>query len=112
MTVLGMKVERRGLSRMDRGELSALLEPVLWDAGLGIDDAIALIERTEKEKRGVTAEDLYRKLLMSYNWYRLVEVLGMEYLQRHVLRESVIERLFPESMKKRYLYVRTILLSE
>lgn len=96
---------------MRHGELAVLLKPVLWDAGLDIDDAIALIERKEKEKRGVTAEDLYRKLLMSYNWYRLLEVLGMEYLQRYVLRDTVIDRLFPESMKKRYAYARTILLS-
>lgn len=97
---------------MNRSELSALLRPVLWDTGLDIAEAIALIEQKKKEIRGVTADDLYRKLLMSYNWYRLVEVLGMEYLQNHVLRDPVIERLFPESMKKRYAYVRTILLSE
>ncbi len=96
---------------MNHRELAVLLKPVLWDAGLDITDAIALIEQKEKEIRGVTADDLYRKLLMSYNWYRLVEVLGMEYLQHYVLRDPVIERLFPESMKKRYAYVRTILLS-
>jgi len=97
---------------MDRGELSALLKPVLWDVRLDITEAIALIERKKRDIRGITADDLYRKLLMSYNWYRLVQVFGIDYLQRYVLRDPVIERLFPASMKKRYLYVRTILLSE
>jgi hypothetical protein len=96
---------------MRREELETLLRPLLWDARLDIAEAVALIERKKDISCGLTADDLYRKLLMSYNWYRLVEVLGLDYICRFVLTDSVIDRLFPTSMKKRYGYVRTLLLS-
>lgn len=96
---------------MRREELETLLWPLLWDARLDIAEAVALINREKDISAGLTAEDLYRKLLMSYNWYRLVEVLGLDYIRRFVLTDNVIDHLFPASMKKRYGYVRTLLLS-
>ncbi|MFH1039289.1 MAG: hypothetical protein V1789_11545 [PVC group bacterium] len=52
--------------------------------------------------------NLYRRLLMTYDWYTLLELIPPGRL-REALSEPVLARLYPESLKDRYLYARSVL---
>ncbi len=96
---------------MQKERVAQMLRPILWDSVISVEEACLLLEGAKLQIRGVSVEDIYRKLLMSYSWYTLLEILGLPYIQEKMLQQSVIETLFPDSLRKRYRYVRSILLS-
>ena len=51
---------------------------------------------------------LYRRLLMTCDWYTLLALIPPDRL-REALCEPVLERLYPASLKNRYLYARSVL---
>lgn len=86
------------------------LRPLLWDLNLSLEEASLLISDKNNLIKGVTAQDLYLKLLMSYSWYKLIDIFGVEFLKENIIDTVVLNRLFPPELKKRYIYVRSILL--
>jgi len=86
------------------------LRPLLWDLNLSLEEASLLISDKNNSIKGVTAQDLYLKLLMSYSWYKLIDIFGIEFLKKNMIEVIVLNRLFPSELKKRYMYVRSILL--
>ena len=86
------------------------LRPLLWDLNLSLEEASLLISDKNNSIKGVTAQDLYLKLLMSYSWYKLIDIFGIEFLKKNMIEVIVLNRLFPPELKKRYMYVRSTLL--
>jgi len=86
------------------------LRPLLWDLNISLKEAALLIFGKSNSIKGVTAQDLYLKLLMSYSWYKLIDIFGIEFLKKNMIEVIVLNRLFPPELKKRYMYVRSTLL--
>ena len=86
------------------------LRPLLWDLNLSLEEASLLIFGKSDSIKGVTTQDLYLKLLMSYSWYKLIDIFGIEFLKKNMIEVIVLNRLFPPELKKRYMYVRSTLL--
>ena len=84
------------------------LAALYWDADVEPTQLERLL-RGDIERIGhIDRINLYRRLLMTYDWYTLLTLIPPESLQE-ALSEPVIDHLHPASLKERYLYARSIL---
>jgi len=84
------------------------LAALYWDTEVEPTQLAGLL-RGDIEKIGhIDRINLYRRLLMTYDWYTLIALIPPERL-REALSEAVLEHLHPASLKDRYLYARSIL---
>ncbi|MCX5726911.1 MAG: hypothetical protein NT030_07065 [Candidatus Saganbacteria bacterium] len=89
--------------------LVSCLETVLWDSGLDAEEALDLLSHPASSRRGITAENLYVKILGSCSWYTVLELFPAERLKEEILTEEVVNRLFPPVLRQRYRYARSLL---
>lgn len=79
-----------------------------WDVNLSQQELEELFSGKKKIIRGVTSENIYVKLLSSYNWYTLLKIAGKEKL-REMLTDDVIKRLKSKALQQKYFYARRVL---
>lgn len=93
---------------MDKSPLTGLTPWIFWDADVDPEQVGRLL-RGEIDRIGhIDRISLYRRLLMTCDWYTLLSLLPPDRL-REALGEPVLERLYPASLKNRYLYARSVL---
>ena len=85
-----------------------LLQKVFWDKTADTDYALELLKSGAEHFQGDRA-DLYRRLLMTYDWYTLLDLIPREQLEQEVFTETVITRLFPKELRDKYRYARHVL---
>jgi len=90
-------------------ELLGCLETVLWDCDLSPTEALDLLAHPGQSKKGVTARNLYVKILGSCSWYTLLKLFPAERLKNEILTDEVVNRLFPPVLRQRYRYARSLL---
>ncbi len=66
------------------------LKPLLWDVNLTEEELGELFSGKKFVIRGVTRENLYVKLLASYNWYTLLKIAGKGKLREMLTDEIII----------------------
>ena len=90
-------------------ELLIFLETVLWDSELKPEEALELLAHPGTSKKGVTARNLYVKILTGCSWYMLLKFFPVEQLKKEILADEVVDRLFPPLLRQRYRYARSLL---
>ena len=84
------------------------LKPLSWDVNLSEEELGELFSGRQRMIRGVTQQNLYVKLLGSWNWYTLLKIAGKEKL-REILTDDVITKLKSKTLQQKYFYARGIL---
>lgn len=84
------------------------LKPLSWDSNLSEEELEQLLSGKQNMIRGITSQNIYVKLLSSYNWYTLLKILGREKL-REILTDDVIKKLKSKSLQQKYFYARFVL---
>ena len=84
------------------------LKPFLWDINLSEKELEKLFSGKKKMIRGITSQNIYARLLSSYNWYTLLKIARKEKL-REILTDDVIKRIKSRSLQQKYFYARSIL---
>ena len=84
------------------------LTDVYWDTDVNPDQLYRLF-RGDIERIGhIDRINLYRRLFMTYDWYTLLSLIPPDRL-REALSAPVLDRLYPASLKDRYLYAKSVL---
>jgi hypothetical protein len=84
------------------------LTDVYWDTDVNPDQLYRLF-RGDIERIGhIDRINLYRRLFMTYDWYTLLSLIPPDRL-REALSAPVLDRLYPKSLKDRYLYAKSVL---
>ena len=84
------------------------LKPLSWDINLTEEEMEELFSGKKGMIRGVTQQNLYVKLLGSWNWYMLLKIAGKEKL-REILTDDVITKLKSKTLQQKYFYARGVL---
>jgi len=93
---------------MAHGELVAIAEKIVWDYDHAPEE-IAEVLAGERERVGhFDRSALFLRMLQSLPWQRIVQTLGMDEV-RLLLTPEVIERLWPPSLRERYVRIRSVL---
>jgi hypothetical protein len=84
------------------------LGELYWDADVEPSQLEGLLRGDIERVGHIDRTNLYRRLLMTYDWYTLLALIPEERF-REALGDPVLEHLYPASLKARYLYARRIL---
>jgi len=85
-----------------------LLSNVFWDKDLDADYAFELLtgkpERFQHDRA-----NLYRRLISTYDWYTILDLIPLDQLKDEALSELVVGQLFPKELREKYRYARDVL---
>lgn len=90
---------------MQPQEKRQLFKQIMWDYNIppeAIEDVFAGKSKTAGH---YTEETLFIKLLESYSWYTIIDLLGLEKINL-LLTQKVIQRLRTPELRRQYEYVR------
>ena len=90
------------------GDIMQYLKPLSWDNNLSEKELEDLFTGKAKQIRGITIENIYAKLLASYNWYTLLKIAGKEKL-KDILTDQIISTLKSKTLQEKYFYAGSVL---
>jgi hypothetical protein len=93
---------------LTRSEKEKILLRLFWDVdpgGFKLDDLLA---GDTEDLNSVEEQNIYRRLLMSCDWYTLMKILPL-FKIRSILKSPVVEGLYPKDLRKRFFYARDVL---
>jgi hypothetical protein len=87
-------------------ETQKLVKNILWDLNLTTEDVFSILsDRNNNDER----RRFVVRLLRSYNWYTLLKIFTIEEMIEIINDNKVINALFPNSLKEKYMSARKIL---
>ena len=89
-------------------DLTPKLAALYWDIDVDPDQLYRLLCGDIERIGHIDRTNLYRRLLMTYDWYTLLTLIPPDRLGE-ALSAPVLDHLYPASLKERYLYARSIL---
>ncbi len=94
----------------DYSEKSKIFKQIAWDYKISPDEIEAVL-LDNKEKAGhYSRADIFKKLLESYPWFTIINILPVESIQQ-LLNDELIQKLRSASLRSNYTYVKSRLQS-
>lgn len=84
------------------------LTDVYWDTDVNPAQLCSLLRGDIDRIGHIDRINLYCRLFMTYDWYTLLSLIPPSRL-REALSAPVLDRLYPASLKDRYLYAQSVL---
>jgi hypothetical protein len=91
---------------LTREEKIKLMKPLMWDYKYSYEECLEVLEGKRKTVGHYTEETLFRKLLESYPWFTIINLLPLERIME-LLTEQTIQKLRFDSLKKHYAFIKT-----
>lgn len=90
---------------METIEKNKLLSQILWDYDISIQDIEAVIKGEKKLAGHYTREMLFQKMLESYSWFTIIQLLTPVEIQ-YLLTNQAISKLRSPSLRQKYEFVQ------
>lgn len=81
---------------------------MFWDLDITQINLFAVLDDTADKIEGIEQQNIYRRLLLSCDWYTLLKILPLQKISA-VLNSSVLDKLYPQDLKSRYKYAKDVL---
>lgn len=92
---------------LEKPEIKKRLKMAFWDYNYSEDELYAVLFE-EAQIEYLPQERIYQRLLETYSWYQLLEIVPKEQIQK-LLAENIIKKLRFPQLRNRYYYVRELL---
>ena len=96
------------MKQLSTEEKKRILQRLFWDVAPGRLELDNLLAGDTNHLNSVEEQNVYRRLIMSCDWYTLLKILPL-YKIKKILQSPIIEELYPKDLKKRFLYARDVL---
>lgn len=90
---------------METSERNKILEQLLWDYNISVKDVHDVLLGKKELAGHYTQEMLFQKILESYSWFTIIQLLAPKDIQRLLTRQA-ISKLRSPSLRKKYEFVR------
>ncbi|MEO5643530.1 MAG: hypothetical protein ABIQ40_05725 [Bacteroidia bacterium] len=90
--------------QQDRSLRGKIFSRLFWDYNVSTEEIESMLSSGEPSKK----EKVYLRLLISSQWYVLLNILSKEELAE-ALSENVISKIHIATLREKYQYARTIL---
>jgi hypothetical protein len=90
---------------MESVERNKLLNQILWDYNIHTEDIEAVLKGQKIMAGHYTREILFQKIIESYSWFTIIQLLTPEEIQ-NLLTRQVIDKLRSPSLREKYEFVR------
>ncbi|MBY0426750.1 MAG: hypothetical protein K2Q22_14010 [Cytophagales bacterium] len=95
------------LETIDIGLLKTKLKEVVWDYDVS-ESQLLDVFLGKSQVKGMDSKNLRTKVLNSYNWYFLIDMLGIENA-KVLLDNEIVNGLFPRVLREKYFHASRIL---
>ena len=96
------------MKQLSEEEKRTILNRLFWDEDVDIVQLDRILKKTVGDSIDPKERILFRRLLMSCDWYTLLKLLSQEKL-KSILSDSILDTIFPKDLQDRYRYVRNVL---
>jgi len=93
---------------LKRSEKEKILKRLFWDVETGNLDIDKLLAGDTNHLNSVEEQNIYRRLVMSCDWYTLLKILPL-FKIKMILQSPIVEGLYPKDLEKRFKYARDVL---
>ena len=93
---------------ISRSEKEKILKRLFWDVEPGRIKFDELLAGDTENLNSVEEQNIYRRLLMSCDWYTLLKILPRSKIKT-ILNSPFIDELYPKDLQKRFVYAREVL---
>ena len=90
---------------MEKKEKDKLLNQILWDYDISVEDLEAVLKGDKKRAGHYTQEMLFKKMLETYPWFTIIQLLTPNEIQ-HLLTKRVVSTLRSPSLRQKYEFVQ------
>jgi len=77
----------------------------MWDYNITVKELENLLNGRTLKAGHYTIETLFIKMASGLPWFAIIDIFGAEKVKK-LLTEDTIKRIWPESVQKKYRYVR------
>lgn len=77
----------------------------MWDNSISTDEMEELLDGKIEKAGHYTRDQLFARMLSGLPWFKIIRLVPVEKV-RTLLTDNVIGKLWPESVRKKYEYVR------
>ncbi len=91
-------------------EKQNILKKLFWDYEVQGNELQDVLQGKILRVGHIDKERIYSRMLSTLNWYIILDLAGTDHLDE-VLSDSVIDRLYPKDIKKKYAIAKRILFS-
>lgn len=78
---------------------------VMWDYNITVEEIESLLNGKTERAGHYTLEALFIKMASALPWFTILDIFGAEKVKK-MLTEDVIRRIWPVSVRNKYIYVR------
>jgi len=96
------------MTPLTASEKEKIISRLYWDMEIKQIDADKLLEEKFKTIEDIQSQQFFGRLLASCDWYTLLKLIPPKKLSL-VLNDRIIDKLFPQDLKQKYIYARKIL---
>ena len=96
------------MTPLTASEKEKIVSRLFWDMRIKQIDADKLLEEKFKTIEDIQSQQFFGRLLASCDWYTLLKLIPPNKLLL-VLSDRIIDKLFPQDLKQKYIYARKIL---
>ena len=96
------------MQQLNKQEKRERVQQLFWDLNVDVDRIVRFLDGEVSEIEQISIESLYHRMLKSYSWYTLQKMVSRNVL-RNILDHRILSRLYPQDLKKRYIYAREVL---
>lgn len=93
---------------IEKEEIKKHLKQAFWDVNYNSDDLYAILTKEKEKVNAMTLERIYVRLLETYSWYKLLELVNIQQLEE-MLDKKIINNIRAKTLKDRYNHVARIL---
>ena len=96
------------MKQFSKLESESLLSRLYWDVEIEPERLIQLLNGRIDKIGHIDRNNLYYRILTSYDWYTILKLLPGQML-KEALNDSVINRIHIKDLKDKYFYARQFL---
>lgn len=96
------------MKQLSRKEKERILSRLYWDMDTKLPDMYEFLNEETDGSENPDEINFYCRLLSSCDWYTLLKLVSLEKIKK-MLNDTVIERLYPNDLKDKFLYARRVL---
>lgn len=95
--------------QLSESEIKQKLKAAFWDTNISENDLFLILTGNLNEKKfHIDKNFIYSRILNTYDWFTILQIFKLDDLE-NMLKDEVLNKLFPRILKNKYLYVRRIL---
>ena len=100
------------MEKYSEDEIKKKLKAAFWDVNISADELYEILKSDcDFKKFHVDKKSIYCRILNTYGWYTILKIFSLQEI-KSMLKDDVLIKLFPKSLKTKYQYVRRVLFEQ